>query len=131
MTRLGQKSIHYIKIYHLNQIIINSIEYSRCAERKSVWPNFSNFNTDGHSGSSTQLSQPENVYKQYQLLSMSHSSEKLRKIKKKFEFSQFKCRLFKPSFSVSLFHQIIVNGWIFYKMVKILKSLDRRHIVST
>ena len=66
--------------------MINSIEYSRCAERKSVWPNFSNFNTDGHSGSFTQLSQPENVCKQYQLVSVSHSSEKLRKIKKSLNF---------------------------------------------
>ena len=53
-----------LSVYHLNQIIINSIEYSRCAERKSVWPNFSNFNTDCHSGSSSKLSQSDNVYKQ-------------------------------------------------------------------
>ena len=127
--RLGEKSIHKVKVHHLNLIIINSIEYSRCARRKSVWPNFSNFNTDCHSGSSSKLSQfAKNVYKQYQLagvrsgelswLEFSDSTEPAECWRQYWAcHSHFKT-------------ETSVNGWILEKTVKNGLTLDRLHIVS-
>ena len=124
---LGQKSIHLVKIYHLNLFIINSIEYSRCAKRESVWPIFSNLNTDCHSGSCfSEMRMFTNNSSQLVWLGSGGRSELTCHLST--EPAEC-CRQYWPCHS-HVKKETSVNGWILEKTVKNGLTLDQWHIVS-